>query len=137
MIARLGEERKALEDSTRHPVQRSAPGTRGKTPGQMCCHVGVSDFSRRQGEAGFPSLVRGAETQPLQGLYRVPMWGTAAVLNLGDVEEEKGFCWQTGSLHLRSGSDLPVRVTVLHWGWGMLWHSNCVTCKQQELFSLG
>ena len=89
MIVRLGEERKALEDSMIHPVQRSAPGTRGKTPGETCCHVGVSDSSRRKGEAGFPSLVRGAETQPLQGLYGVPMWGTAAVLNLGDVEEGK------------------------------------------------
>lgn len=81
----------------RHPVQRSTPGTRGRTPGETCCHVEVSDSSRRQGEAGFPSLVREAEMQPLQGLNRVPMWGTAAVLNLGDMEEGKTFVGRLGA----------------------------------------
>lgn len=111
-------------------------GAGGGFPGKGCCHVEVSDFSRRQGEVRLPSLVRGAEMNPLQELDGLPPWGTGAALSLGDMKEKEPLAG-TGSLHLRRGGGPHMEVSVVLGRWGMLWHSYCVTCKQQGLLSLG
>jgi hypothetical protein len=117
------------------PCPESALETRGKVPrGKRCCHVEVSDSSRRQGWVGLPSLVRGAEMLPLQGFNLFSVWGTVVVLS----QKKRKFCWQNEALPSSRGWWWSLhRCDHVMLSWGALWHSYFIVCKRQELFSLG